>query len=637
MTASIRLFKGVLVKNKKKATPSLDLFVRTIQYGVVLAPEVLANYTGADLDRLVQVVIKEVGMSALQMNSTFHKSWQKVQDASLEQLIVEQLWHYVTTYGFRALGIHDQGLIYIPDEVLDIPGLKIDRLPLIVIKGYTKDEFKEKLIQLLASGVALSEETVHDVVDLVTYLEIAEPELALIKNKEVRTALYDKLGLVPAAATEFLRLLLYKSTGNTLLIQNQQTIKLIKSKDNRDIVNTISKYEQRHGLRKLAEIFYRFRLLFLAFRTNPELKKSINKIRRLAKKYHVPMKEDYLNQVTATLKQGKSIDPIELKSELEKVNAFRKIRLAYSLKYRTTDPESTLYRIRNGKGYATEFTFPSSVRVEPTLDVVIQAIIEDLTPNVEGKTIYIPEEIIYALPSTEKMFTGNLPSGTHIIVPSDAIIGIHWKDTKSQEVDLDLALVGSEGKLGWDTIYRTDSRDMLFSGDITEAPEPEGASEMFYIKQSTMKVFAITVNFYNRRREASAPFSIFVAQEHVSDLNKNYMIDPNNIKCRTRTKITEKQLVLGLLTTDPTGSIVYFAETHIGNTITSDMSDHLKHTLNYLKDFYINTISLNDLLIMAGAVVTHEKSQIETCDINLSPEIVEKDTILRLFRKNVEK
>jgi hypothetical protein len=46
------------------------------------------------------------------------------------------------------------------------------------------------------------------------------------------------------------------------------------------------------------------------------------------------MKEDFLNGITAKIKKGETIDQGKLKSELARVNVFRKIRLLYALQYR---------------------------------------------------------------------------------------------------------------------------------------------------------------------------------------------------------------------------------------------------------------------------------------------------------------
>ena len=63
------------------------------------------------------------------------------------------------------------------------------------------------------------------------------------------------------------------------------------------------------------------------------------------------------------------------------------------------------------------------------------------------------------------------------------IAGVHWEDVKRNTIDLDLSLINChEGKIGWNASYRSTEKSVLFSGDITSAPKPKGASEFFYFK-----------------------------------------------------------------------------------------------------------------------------------------------------------
>ena len=89
------------------------------------------------------------------------------------------------------------------------------------------------------------------------------------------------------------------------------------------------------------------------------------------------MKEDFLNTVTSKIKNRKIVDFDRLRTELDKVNIFRKIRLAYALKYRTIDTDSILYRIRNGKSWATDFNFIDKVMAKDTLDIVYASIVSN--------------------------------------------------------------------------------------------------------------------------------------------------------------------------------------------------------------------------------------------------------------------
>jgi len=116
------------------------------------------------------------------MNATFHKSWKKVKEAPIEQLYLEQIFHYITVYGFENLGIYDEKSVYITYEKLEIPELT-ENVRLTLIKGYTKNELKEKLLNLLKSGVALKEETIKDVIEIANYVELTEKDIINIKNK----------------------------------------------------------------------------------------------------------------------------------------------------------------------------------------------------------------------------------------------------------------------------------------------------------------------------------------------------------------------------------------------------------------------------------------------------------------------
>ena len=242
---------------------------------------------------------------------------------------------------------------------------------LVVINGYTKEELKEKLIALLDIGIALAEDTRKDVVDVAVFVELSEDNVHAIKNREVRSALYDYFGLVPEDPVEFLRYLLFKTTGNTLLIKNEATCASIKTaaEGKADIVKAVRTYRDNHSLDRLAEIFYRFKPLFLAFRANSNLKPIINKIRKLAATYHKPMKKDYLNEITAMIKQGKHIRTGTLQLELMGASIFRKIRLAQALNYRNNkDVSAIIYKVRNGKAFATDFSVENREQIEETFN-----------------------------------------------------------------------------------------------------------------------------------------------------------------------------------------------------------------------------------------------------------------------------
>ena len=633
MKSIIRLFKAVPIASKvwkEQKDFSNVLLKATIEKGFIFTPEVAYNYSEKQLLEIIKLVETEVGLTGAQMNSSFHKSWAKVKDSTMFQLVIEQIIHYITTYGFEYLGIYNKNTVYIPDEQLKIPELK-DGITLTVIKGYTKPELKSKLLDLLNTGIALGEDTIKDVVDVALFTEVNETEIEQVRNKETKAILYDYLGKVPENPIEFLRFMVYKSTDKTLLIKNKSTFEEIKSKKNINVLRYFIQYRQKHGLEPLAQIFFRFKPLFLAFKTNSGMKPIINRIRKLADVHHVPMKEDYLNSITAKITKGELIDGEELKKELAKVNTFRKVRLAYALNYRTNDVDSILYKIRNGKGYAKDFSFDDKDSAKEILDrIVMHSIIDDVKRNVNGKKIYIPENIVYALPTTEKQFTGDFPSGTYITMPKDMIFGVHWDNIDDHRIDLDLSLISpTSGKIGWDVSYRTEERDIMFSGDLTDAPAPNGASELFYVSKQSNSIAIMLVNYYNYDEDVEVPFKILVARKGSAGFKQHYMVNPNELLCVAKSKINQKQKILGIAVALPKECRFYFSEVNIGRSITSSNNKYTEQSRKYLYNFYTNAISLNEVLRLAGAEMVADKAD---ADIDLSPETLEKDKIINLLR-----
>jgi hypothetical protein len=627
MNSTIRLFKALPVENKDTAE-NADLMKITLAKGFIFSPEVIANYP--DTKHLIELVDQAYGRSSEELNQTFHKSFAKVRDASIQQLVVEQIIHYFTTYGFEALGIYNSDSVYIPQEQLDVPELK-DGIRLVVIQGLTKDELKEKLLTLLNSGVALSEKTVADVLDVAQFVELNQDQLDSVKNKEVKAALYDYFGVVPSKPIEFLRFVVYRATNKTLLIKNQALIDEIKGRDNIDIARYFDLYQKDNGLEPLSKIFYRYKPLFLAFRTNTKMRKSINRIRRLAKTNHEPMQEDLLNNVTARLKNREAPKPGAFNKALADASIYRKIRLAYALKFRTTDADSILYRVRNGKSFAKEFSFENKGGAEAIYDVVMGSIENDIRKNVEGKKIFIPEGIKYALPATEKQFTGDLPTGSYVEVDQNMVVGVHWENVPRHRIDLDLSISNADGKIGWDGRYRDSNQGIYFTGDITDAPKPKGATELFHVGGQARGSWIMFVNYYNFDEDVEVPFKIVVTRETRGNVEKNYTIDPNNIVALSSTSIKTKMKNLGIIVADDKSTKFYFVESDLGKAITTRGEAYSEQARKYLLNYYTDSIVLNDVLSAAGAELV---GNVADADIDLSPESIDKTTILDLIRTN---
>jgi hypothetical protein len=457
-------------------------------------------------------------------------------------------------------------------------------------------------------------------------------EIDAIKNKEMRCRMCDRLHQIPSNPVEFLRYLIYKTTGKTLIIKNKETFETIRAANDTSTIEALRLYEQTYGLTPLASIFYRFKPLWLAFKhRSTAIAPMINRIRKLAVQYHQPLQEDALNLLTQRLKHGE-LDADGFYRDLDRVNIFRKIRLAYALHFRLGNCKAILYKIRNGKSYAT--AFDARAWNHETLQFILEGLMDNIAtmiaPKIQGKKIYIPANVTYALPATEKQFIGNLPSGTSISLPAGMTIGVAWNNIKTHRIDLDFSLLGNT-KYGWDANYRSASPtgkstgEILFSGDMTDASQ--GATEAFSIQRRTDDSYLLMLNYFNFESDLPVPFKLFATQEASIDTS-HYMVDPTTVEIMIPALMDVKEKMLGLVVTTPKTTTIYLGETAIGNTRSAHGKPYMQQARAFLLDTMTHSISLNELLLRAGAEPVTTK---EEADLDLSPEALEKDTILNLL------
>lgn len=600
----LRLFNGVKVADKTKYTRSDEVLAETVGNGYILDPSIEAH-TG-----ILEVVNSVIGMSGEKANSSFHKSWAVVRDASIEQLVLQQILHYITTYGFKALGCYDSGSVYIPTEELDVPDIKMGEIRLVFIKAMTFDEILEGIITLGSSGIALAEATIADIMTVLKSNTVSNTNFVHgLKNRELKAKLYDYYGITPTEPVEFLRFVINKLTDETLLIKNYYLINKIKESDGATLDKLMV-----NSPKNLASIFYRFKPLFLAMKSISNDKSFYNRLRKQAVVLHKPLKKDYLNSVTEQIKNG-TLDLMELKRNLDKVNNFRKIRLAQALQYRLTDVGSIVYSIRNGRNWVADFNWAGNrTRVLQALNTVMNSVVDSITPKVEGKKVYVPKNIHYAMPATEKQFTGNFPSGSYVTCPSeDLIVGIHWKNLPNHQVDLDLSMKNKFGKIGWDGNYR--SAGILFSGDVVDAPK-RGASELFYYGNNVENVdYLVHLNYYNFEEQYPVEYQLIIASEKPIRFGKNYMVDPNNIHAVIPMKIDIKQDTIGFVGVVGDEARFYFASGSDGKSITSKVSGLTAKAEEYYRNKFFSTVSLMEVLESAGAELVYEVPEEEYIDL----------------------
>lgn len=665
-TEILRLFKGYLGEKTN------NINEKALKYGLLIPDS--AN------DEIVDIAIDMYGKDGKKWNQTFHKDFEIVKNAPIEDLIAQQMIHYITTYGFESLGMYDNDLVYVPREKLEIPELDLENIEFITIKPLTSDELTEKLMTLTTSSIALSEQTVEDVKVLSDFID--KNRFDEVSNREIKTYLYDKYNIMPKNPDDFLRYMLFKLTGNTLKIQSVDMIYQVRRSDKNKALKMLESYlTDENSYKKLSSIFLRNKQLFLALKVKKEdteysdikvrMNRIINKLRKMSVIYHKPLPKNILDNLTD---RNTSVNYDDLVKELDKITIFREMRILNGIRYRLFGNDNIVYRIRNGKSYVSTLpgkTFNDINKLDGLHNFIINHLMSRLSDKVKGKTIYIPENVVYAVPTSEKQFFGDIPEGSYVEVPrnDNVVYGVHWNNIKDgkandyyfygepiiprgeERVDLDLKQMNKSDVFGWDASYRSSKSDILFSGDITNAELPAGATELFYVGQNVGNVaFLVTLNMFTNNSQ-DVPFEFVIANAtHRSENVSRYALDPNNIlyKMDAVIKNTERQKTLGLITISDTIRF-YFNEFSLGSSVrTSRRDDITMGAFDYLNSYGKTQLKLNELLKDSGAIIVNEPTIktkviknvdgneiseiIDTpVDLDLSLESITKDTIIDLF------
>lgn len=537
--------------------------------------------------------IKEYYLSVLtasDFNKTFHKSWAKVIKSSRENLAIDQILHYMTTYGTAHTGEY----IYIPAETLNIP----NDLRVMVVKGVDEEELKNKCFGLLSSGVALKQDTIHHLVNIIDgFGWDVDPNK--IKNKEAMMVFCKKLGIIPSDAVEKLRYMVYLATESALLIKSKEVLDGICSKGY--VVKNVFLQVPNEDF---APIFNRFKPIFISIKKGcPQLSSKINKISKMSKKMHKPLSVNILNNVGNV----ELVELIENRGNLLDANFFQ---LARILNYLTQyNNPNKVYTIRNGKGWAKESG--KTQDVSGKIDFILSILREKF--DLSGQKFYIPDYVKYAMPTSEKNFVGNIPSGTKFSTKERIGAGVYWRNDWGA-TDIDLSGIGV-GKVGWNARYNSDG--VSYSGDMTDARD--GAVEYISCDKTHHNIL-LTANIYNGEPNSKAKIVLGKGDE----IDKNYMMNPNNVWLQADFTFVKKESVVGLMYSDEQNHFIVL-NIGVGNKSISGGDDI---TINFRKAIFqkwTNCFYLNDLIEFCGGKLCNN-------GVDLSPDKLEKDSLLKIFQ-----
>lgn len=515
---------GPTVLSGKQAARK-NLFKKALSKGYLIDINCLNEYAEAFIDSI-----------DMQYNSTFYKTWEDVTNQSRRTILFDQILHYVTTYGMD-FSLEGTGYEYIPNTNPEEPAWTSYK----VIKACTFEDLYDKCMSMICSGIALKSKTVKTLTNyIITYVNEPKNHASLdvdsIKNREALVILCDALGVLPKDGGKLFAHIIYKATGQTMIIKNRDMRRRIENSVEgwtKNSATELIKHLNDDQLIALASVFNRYKELFLAFKHNDTLAPIINKISRLSKKYHKPMTRGYWETILHKAPQdvNKTIH-----AEAAKATNFKLLQVMQAIRERlllAAGQGENMYVIRNGKTFIKENDYSAIDSRYFQWEEIYKVCEDQLIANLSKKacTVKLPSQYVLACPTSEKNFIGDVPMGTYCQLGASSVMGIYWRnDWGTRDFDLSFNDVNG-GRIGWDSDYYSADQNVIFSGDITNAPA--GANEVLYFKKD---IPSGIVNINRYHGNARSKYKVFFGTTSLNDFNrrelhgKYFMVDPNEIQ-----------------------------------------------------------------------------------------------------------
>jgi len=522
-------------------------------------------------ERLKDFCTREFGNNVVHYNRTaLFESFKDVNRANVERLLVDQLDHYLSVY----TQTEETSNKPINSSLVYVP-VKSETYecePFIfnttVISIITEEELIKRVTDLLSSGIALNSATQESLVNIFKAYK-DKFDINTIKNKEFLMYVCKELNLVPKKAEQLLRYCVYRMTSNPMIINSARERKNLYSR--------------------------------ICFYTT-----TINKILK-----------QYVEE--------NGVEPIALQ-----FNRYRKLWII--LKHAGKDAATIINRARKlSNTYSTtkEHTSKASFKIK---NLIFNSIKKNIGKNIKGKRFYIPEGIMYAVPTSQKNFIDNIPMYTRYKMDKNSIIGIHWTNSEDGRVDLDLHYTSKNIHVGWNS--RFDSKEnILYTGDLTDAPTPKGATEAFYIKDTLKDDFGmISVNNYSGN---PGLFELFIGADPDKKIyDRNGIINAENLafKFTGLSMNDDNEKCFGIIDSQENSREFIFVDSSSGFDRVPAYSVQKEVMLSAIRSMAKNRLYLNELIEKLGGEVVLDK---ESADYDLSINNLVKDSFNFLFKADV--
>lgn len=608
--ATIKLFKAVVLKNGKQ--PSLETVreyrIEAIKHGVVIDPEAFVGRSLSEARKIVDDAIAEYGVDMLKTNSTFYKRFSDVEERSTLELRLDQLTHYMSTYG---RGIDRDDIVgYEPEQLswldVDIKG------NLTYIEALTTEELADKVKNMLTSGMALSEETQSHLIVIINGCKLPVSEyLDQISNREFMCRMCKELNLLPKNFDEFTRYLIYLGTGSTLLIKSRAMLTELDWLD-RDAhagqEKAFNQYVKQFGIETVAKNITRYRKLYLVLRKRFTDKTLINRAMKLSKRMYVPRKQSPLEHV-----MDLDVPLNAIRDSIANAPIYKLIKVMNAIIRRNDAPEARYFKIRNGKSYLKlknndwHHDLVNWTNKTQRKNLVQQMIVNELRTRYgdwSDKVFYIPDGINYALPTSGKDFVGTLPyMSSYEFKGKDVSLGVAW----DAQADLDLHVLSLSGEhYGWNSSY---DGTVTYSGDMTHLNPYGYAAEFYKIKANDLTApMIVSVNDY--WSDAEVKFDVFVTGANVDRDDRQGVatqIGPKSVLFHDKVSPQEMSKVLMIVLPTDDGVKIGFTATNFGNVRVPGVDDAITKLIEIFQHQLDNTYMVTDLIkLLGGHVISNE-------------------------------
>ena len=636
VSALCAMYKVIPEKVLDRANLNGDVNTQ-IKYGMLFVDK---EYNPIAVDNWIFNIARSYhGIVGTSINSTFYASFDKVTAKSRLELFVDQVIHYMGTYGREAIGL--EPITIVPMDKIIVPDVDTSKLKITVIRVVSDEE----IISLVDHSFRTVARPAADIVRYLTQLaDLTTVPEKDVKSFELQVVLNDVRGTVPHDPKGFLRYLIYKTTGETLIINNQTTVSNIKIAAEASGLVAYNLFKKA-DLVGLSSIFLRYKNIFLAFKAHRCCSPIINKLRRMANTYHKPLREDRIQNYFQLVMNGE-VHAARMTIADADLGTLVKLFNVILQRFGHDENFDGVFNVRNGRSFCRANAYKPLSRNEVEAFnreyvFLYTQIVKKVRPHVLGKVFYIPDYVDYTMPTSEKQFIGNFPWGTvfHVINGpynplEHAVIGVQWENVEKHRVDIDLHAFTADGyHFGWDSDFYDDCGEVIYSGDMTNAPPPYGAAEAFFVKGMKVPVVFTVQKFCG---PANVDFRFVVSDEDTStdeDEVRNCVMDPNNLLFAPVPLQFHNTSGMTLGFFDKGDFYLY------SGNLSNGAVPHM-HFPKYVSGIVLqqeNKLKMHEILQSAGATIIrtpadraeYEKNGLQV--INLSPEMLSNGTLMNVL------